>query len=99
MPTPLWIALFFISAIVLVFLFGFADSSERAWVQGLFMGGVVSVVVTMLLLLGFLDNPFQDSVGGLQPVAMERAVLIIDQALEVIGTPIPIPCDAAGVPA
>ena len=99
MPTPLWIALFFISAIVLVFLLGFADSSERAWVQGLFMGGVVSVVVTMLLLLGFLDNPFQDSVGGLQPVAMERSLLIIDQALEVIGTPIPIPCDAAGVPA
>ena len=83
MPTPLWIALFFISAIVLVFLFGFADSSERAWVQGLFMGGVVSVVVTMLLLLGFLDDPFQDSVGGLQPVAMERSVRIIDQALEV----------------
>jgi hypothetical protein len=99
MPTPLWIALFFISAIVLVFLFGFADSGERAWVQGLFMGGVVSVVVTMLLLLGFLDDPFQDSVGGLQPVEMERSVQIIDQGLDAMGTPSPIPCDAAGVPA
>lgn len=99
MPTPLWIALFFISGIVLMFLFGFADSSERAWIQGMFMGGVVSVVVTMLLLLGFLDDPFQDSVGGLQPVAMERSVRIIDQALEAIGTPVTIPCDAAGVPA
>jgi hypothetical protein len=97
MPTPLWIALFFISAIVMVFLFGFADSSERAWVQGLFMGGVVSVVATMLLLLGFLDDPIHDGVGGLQPVAMERSVEIMDQALELIG-PITIPCDAAGVP-
>ena len=51
MPTPLWIALFFISVIVLVYLFGFADSGERAWVQALFMGSVVAVIVTMLLLL------------------------------------------------
>jgi hypothetical protein len=98
MPTPLWIALFFISAIVMAFLFGFADSGERAWVQALFMGGVVSVVVTMLLLLSFLDDPIHDGVGGLQPVAMERTVLIIDQALELIG-PLPLPGSAAGVPA
>ena len=51
MPTPLWIALFFISAIVLVYILGFADSGERAWVQGLFMGSVVAVIATMLLLL------------------------------------------------
>ena len=38
MPTPLWIALFFISAIVLVYILGFADSSERAWVQALVHG-------------------------------------------------------------
>ena len=64
MPTPLWIALFFISAIVLVFVFGFADSGERAWVQALYMGSVVSVIVTMLLLLDFLDDPFHAGVGG-----------------------------------
>ena len=97
MPTPLWVALFFISAIVMAFLFGFADSGERAWVQALFMGGVVAVVVTMLLLLRFLDDPIHDGIGGLQPVAMERSVQIIDQALELID-PITIPCDAAGVP-
>ena len=34
MPTPMWIALFFISAIVLGFLLGFADSGDRVWVQG-----------------------------------------------------------------
>ena len=97
MPTPLWIALFFISAIVLVFLLGFADSSERAWVQGMFMGSVVAVIITLLLLLRFLSNPYQGSVGALKPSAMERTVLLIDQQLQVIGTDIPIPCDAAGV--
>ena len=67
MPTPLWIALFFISAIVLVYIFGFADSSERAWVPALFMGSVVAVIATMLLLLAFLDDPYHGGVGGLQP--------------------------------
>ena len=93
MPTPLWIALFFISAIVLAYILGFADSSERVWVQGMFMGSVVAVITTMLLLLAFLDKPYRGDVGGLQPVAMERTVLLIDQQLAVIGGDLTIPCD------
>ena len=96
MPTPLWVALFFISAIVLVYICGFADSSERAWVQALYMGAVVSVIVTMLLLLQFLDDPFQTGLGGLQPVAMERSVLLIEQQLAAIGSELAIPCDEVG---
>jgi hypothetical protein len=96
MPIPLWIALFFISAVVLVYLLGFADSSERAWVQAMFMGGVVSVLVTMLLLLAFLDHPFGGDIGGLKPVAMERTQLLIDQQLAVIGGDVAIPCDESG---
>ena len=61
------------------------------------MGSVVAVIVTMLLLLRFLDDPFHGGVGGLQPVAMERAVQLIDQQLAVIGGNVPIPCDAVGV--
>ena len=99
MPTPLWIALFFISAIVLAYILGFADSSERAWVQGMFMGSVVAVITTMLLLLAFLDQPYRGDIGGLQPVAMERTELLIDQQLAVIGGDLTIPCDDAGNPA
>ena len=96
MPTPLWIALFFISAIVLLYIFGFADSGERVWVQALYAGSVVAVIVTMLLLLSFLDDPFHSGVGGLQPTAMERTELLIDQQLAVIGGDVTIPCDDAG---
>ena len=98
MPTPLWIALFFISAVVLVYLLGFADSSERAWVQGMFMGGVVSVIVTMLLLLAFLDDPYRGDVGALEPAAMERTVLLIDRQLAALGGDVTIPCDDSGIP-
>ncbi len=99
MPLTLWIALLVISAIVLGYLLAFADSGERAWVQGLLMGSVVAVIVTMLLLLGFLDDPFHSGVGGLQPEAMERTELLIDQQLDVIGGDVTIPCDAEGVAA
>ncbi len=96
MPTPLWIALFFISAIVLVYIFGFADSGERAWVQGLFMGSVVAVITTMLLLLSFLDEPFRGDIGGLEPQAMERTERLIDQQLAAVGADVALPCDEAG---
>ena len=36
----------------------FADSGERAIVQAVLMGSVVSVIVSMLVLLQFLNNPF-----------------------------------------
>ena len=48
----------------------FADCGERAVVQGLLMGTVVSVLVTMLVLLQFLNHPFHAGIGGLRPEAM-----------------------------
>jgi hypothetical protein len=60
------------------------------------MGSVTAVIVTMLLLLSFLDSPFQTGVGGLQPVAMERTLRIADEALGATGTNVTIPCDDEG---
>jgi hypothetical protein len=97
-PTPLWIVLFCISAIVFVYMLFFADSGERAVTQAVLMGSVVSVIVMMLLLLNFLDNPFHSGVGGLRPVAMERTLRIVDEALGAISSDVRIPCDAEGNP-
>ena len=57
-PTPLWIVLFLTAGVIGVFMLFFADSGERAKTQALLIGSVVSVVVAMLLLLSFLDNPY-----------------------------------------
>ena len=65
-PMTLWIVLFFIAGVIFVFMLFFADSGERAVVQGVLMGSVVSVMVALLLLLHSLDDPFHDGVGGLQ---------------------------------
>ncbi len=97
-PTPLWIVLFFISIVIFVYMLFFADSGEGAVTQGVLMGSVTSVIVLMLLLLSFLDNPFHSDVGGLRPVAMERTLRIVDEALDAIDADVRIPCDAEGNP-
>jgi hypothetical protein len=97
-PTTLWIVLFFISAVIFVYMLFFADSGEPALVQSVLMGAVVSVIVLLLMLVSALDNPFHKGVGGLEPVAMQRALRITDQALASIGGNVPIPCDLQGMP-
>ncbi len=78
-PTPLWIVIFFTSVLIFIYMLFFADSGERAKVQALLMGAVVAVIVAMLLLLHFLDNPYNGGVGSLKPVAMERSLRILDE--------------------
>jgi len=96
-PTPLWIVLFFISAVIFTFMLFFADRGERAVVQGMLIGSVVAVITAMLLLLGFLDDPFHTDIGGLKPSAMERTLVIIDEAMTAIGQELTIPCDESGL--
>ena len=96
-PTPLWIVLFTIAFVIFVYMLFFADKGEGAVTQAMLMGSVIFVMVTLLLLLHFLDNPFRPGVGQLQPVAMERAIRIIDEELEIVGFDAPLPCDASGI--
>jgi uncharacterized membrane protein len=95
-PSPLWLVLFFTSALIFVYMLFFADSGERALTQALLMGTVVAVIVTTLLLLQFLNNPFHDGIGGLRPDAMERTLKVIDQELSTTERRMPLPCDASG---
>jgi hypothetical protein len=98
-PTPLWVVLAFISVVIFVFMLFFADRSEGALTQAVLMGSVATVIVAMLLLIRLLDSPFHEGVGGVRPVAMERALDIIDQALSAANARVPLPCDANGNPA
>ena len=97
-PVPLWIVLLLSAVVIFVFMLFFADSAERAVVQGMMMGGVAIVITSTLLLLWFLNNPYHGGVGGLRPVAMERAIRILDQEAAVLREKLPLPCDAQGMP-
>jgi hypothetical protein len=97
-PTPLWVVLFFISVVIFIYMLFFADSGEGAVTQAVLMGSVVSVIVSMLLLIRFLDTPFHSGVGGVKPTAMERTLRIIDQSLRGVNVRVSPPCDADGNP-
>jgi hypothetical protein len=95
-PAPLWLVLFFIAGVIFVYTLFFADRGERAVVQALLIGSVSAVIATMLMLLYALDHPFDPGTGGLDPVAMERTLQVMEDALEAVGTEVPVPCGADG---
>ena len=97
-PTPLWVVLLLISVVVFVFMLFFADPGEGALAQGMLMGSVTTVVVSMLLLIAFLDSPFHKGVGGVRPVAMERTLRIVAEALQAVDARVHPPCNGRGTP-
>jgi len=97
-PVPLWIVLLLSAVIIFVFMLFFADSAEGVGVQATMMGGVAIVISSTLLLLWFLDHPYHAGIGSLRPVAMERAIRILDQEATAVGGKRTIPCDDRGNP-
>ena len=97
-PATLWRVLYFIAAVIVVYMLFFADSGERAVTQGLLMGSVVAVMVATLLLLSILDNPYRPGVSELRPVAMQQTLELVDQARDALGQNDPLPCNAQGQP-
>ena len=95
-PLPIWVVLFISSGVIFVYMLFFADSAERAIVQATMMGGVAVVITSTLLLLVFLDHPYESGVGGLRPVAMKRALAQIRQERALAPERIIIPCDSKG---
>jgi hypothetical protein len=96
-PTPVWLILFLTAGVIFVYMLFFADPSERPYVQGVLIGTVVAVLGSMFVVLVLLDNPYHGGPGGIEPIAMERTLELVDQALRAVDRTVPIPCDAAGV--
>jgi hypothetical protein len=97
-PGPLWMVLIVVALLIFVYMLFFADSGERAVVQGLMMGTVVTVMVLLLLIIGFLNNPFRPGFGSLQPRSMERTLEILEEERTIINDDSSLPCDEDGEP-
>ena len=95
-PTSVWIVLFLVAAVVLTFVLFYADSGERARSQAMLIGSATTVLAATLLVLHALDNPYRRGVGGIDPVAMERTLGLLDQARAALGESRVLPCDANG---
>jgi hypothetical protein len=95
-PGSLWIVLLITAGVLFAFMLFFADSGEAARSQAMLMGSAVTVVIVTLLAIYSLDNPYASGVGRLEPVAMERSLVLIDEMRAALGDSAPLPCDSEG---
>jgi hypothetical protein len=96
-PSPVWLILFLSAGVIFVYMLFFADPSEPPYVQAVLIGTVTAVLGFMFVVLGLLDDPYHGGPGSLQPDAMERTLVLIDEALRAVDRTVPIPCDETGV--
>jgi len=55
-------------------------------------------MVLLLLIIGFLNNPFRPGFGSLQPSSMKRTLEILEQERTITNDESPLPCDESGEP-
>jgi len=96
-PTSIWLVLFLTATVIFAFMLFFADSGERAVSQGMLVGSATAVVVTTLLAIYALDNPYRPGPGSLQPKAMERSLVLLDEARAALNDTSSPPCDDSGM--
>ena len=97
-PTTIWIVLLLSAAIVFCFMLFFADPAEMKRSQAMLVGSATTIVVVTLLAIYALDNPYRPGLGSIRPVAMERSLVILDEARAAVDTTVEPPCDERGMP-
>ena len=73
-PPPLWIALILGGSVAVLLLLGMADRRERLWVHGALVAGVAAIVTAGLLLVNFLDHPYKEHTGSIEPTEMRQSL-------------------------
>jgi hypothetical protein len=92
-PRILWVMLFIAGGSTVLYLLSFADGRQRRWVQCASMAIVCALVTAALLGVRFLDTPFGDHEGSIEPTQMTYSLDLM--FAESAAQP---PCDAEGRP-
>lgn len=97
-PVTLWIVLLLSAGVIFVFMLFFADPAEMKRSQAMLIGSATAIVVVTLLAIYALDNPYREGPSSIRPHAMERSLVILDEARSALNDEAPIPCDETGAP-
>lgn len=93
-PAPLWAVLILGGAVAIGLQLTMTDRRERFVVQAAMVAGVAAVVAAGLLLVHFLDHPYDRQVGSIKPTEMRQTIGMI--ATQTAG--LPLACDNTGRP-
>jgi hypothetical protein len=91
-PGPVWFVLGIGAVITVGFAFFFADRREGFIVQGTLIAAITALVISGLLLVWFLDHPYENASGSIKPDEMEREIAIVQAEHKGV---VP-PCDEDG---
>lgn len=95
LPPPVWFLLGLGAVLTIGITLLFADRREEFLVQGSLMAAVAALVTSGLLLVWFLDHPYEGEAGSIKPSEMRRQLEIVQEENPDV-TP---PCDPSGRPA
>lgn len=94
LPTPLWLALVLGGVIAVVLQLAMADPRERLAVHGPMVAAVAAVVTAGLLIVNFLDHPYQQHTGGIEPTEMRSSLAMMSELKPAFQPP----CQQNGTP-
>ena len=94
LPAPVWFFLGLGAFVTVGFALFFADRREHFLVQGSLIAAIAALVVSGLLLVWFLDHPYENRSGSIKPDEMERQLVIIEGEHKRAAPP----CDEDGHP-
>ena len=89
-PSVIWLVLIIGALIVIATVCFFADSDEAWFPQVAMIAATAIIVVSGLLLVRFLEAPYENQSGSIRPTAMGRSLALMRQ---VPNAPVTVRCD------
>jgi hypothetical protein len=94
LPAPVWFILGLGAALTIVFPILFADRRESFLVEASLIAAIAALVSAGLLLVWFLDHPYDNQAGSIKPTEMTTSLGIVENEQRDV---VP-PCNAEGEP-
>jgi hypothetical protein len=92
--TPVWVILILGGLVSIAFVLLFIDRKEAELVQVSLIATVAVLVVSGLSLVSFLDHPYEDESGSIQPIEMEQTIGDMQEESPALAPP----CNSVGLP-
>jgi hypothetical protein len=86
-PPPMWFVLVLGALLTIAGAIAFVDPRGSVVVQGGLVAAVAALATASLLLVVFLDRPYEGQAGSLEPVQMERAIATMEEQQHVASAP------------
>jgi hypothetical protein len=97
-PPLVWAVLVIGALMVVVHVVLFADSAENVVVQVVMVGAITAVLALGLVLVAFLDSPYGERSGAVEPTEMRSTLELMEQTRTPDFASLELPCNDRGRP-